>query len=348
MIENLKQKEFEQKLQEEKAKLQHIRDNSNIITIKETSFNDTNKHNDNNRTISFISNDERLHKIIDNTPISILDCTLEKYIIIGNMVMNYASITESKETMKNILIPINSDIIIPLKTEIESIRQQLKMIIPTISTPAKKGDITQKAIYENLTEYFMDDSFEDVSCIGKYSDIKSTIPGYDNHILIETKEYTDTIPTTQVEKFWRDMEIRDCKYGIFISMRSGISKISSSLKIETKNGRTVMFVVNSELNWKGHIFAYYTMRKILEFEINNIKNISNVEVIKIIPSINKKLLEIGKDIKLLDELINIIEELKSSNIKKLESIRNKISEYKRNVELKIKDMINEIEKLEVN
>lgn len=338
---------FEQKIQKIKEKL-------NDTTNTELQTNNVNMNNQNvkinteTRIITFTSNDERLHKIIDNIPKDILNYTLEKYIIIGNMVTNYASISESKETMKNMLIPINADIIIPLKTEIDNLRQQIRMIIPTISIPTNKGNITQETVFKNLTEYFMDDSFEDVSKIGKYSDIISHTSEYNELILIETKEWTSPIPTEQVEKFWRDMEVRDCKYGIFISMRTNISKISGALKIEIRNGRTVIFIINSELNWKGHIFAYYTIRKIINFEVSNKRNTSKDELITLIPLINKKAMEIRKDIEMLDELISIIEELKSINTRKLETVRNKISEYKRNVDIKIKDIINDIEKLEVN
>ncbi len=335
---------FDKKIEKIKEKLNA----TNNIEIQTN--NDTNNVNIiiENRSITFISNNERLHKIIDNTPKDILDYTLEKYIIIGNMVTNYASISESKETMKNILIPINADIIIPLKTEIESLRQQIKMIIPTISIPSNKGNITQETIFKSLTEHFMDDSFEDVSKMSKYSDILSHTSGYNEPILIETKEWTSSIPTEQVEKFWRDMEIRDCKYGIFISMKTNISKISGALKIEIRNGRTVVFIVNNELNYKGHIYAYYTIKKIIDLEFSNKRNTTKDELLKFIPLINKKAIEIGKDNETLDDLINIIEELKSGNNRKFETIRNKISEYKRNIDLKIKDMINDIEKLEVN
>lgn len=338
---------FEQKLEKIKEKLNNTT-NTEFQTNNINIDNQKISVNKENRTITFISNDERVHKIIDNTPEGILDYTLEKYIIIGNMVTNYASISESKETMKNMLIPINADIIIPLKTEIDNLRQQIKMIIPTISIPSNKGNITQETIFKNLTEHFMDDSFEDVSKIGKYSDIISHTSEYNEPILIETKEWTSPIPTEQVEKFWRDMEVRDCRYGIFISMRTNISKISGALKIEIRNGRTVIFIINSELNWKGHIFAYYTIRKIIDFEVSNKRNTTKDELIKLIPLINKKAMEIGKDIEILDELITTIEELKSGNNRKLEVIRNKISDYKRNVDIKIKDMINDIEKLEVN
>lgn len=291
--------------------------------------------------------DERVSKIIDKIPKDMLNYTIEKYIIIGDMVISYASISESKETMKNILIPINTDIVVPLKTEIDSLRQQLKMIIPTIAIPSRKGGITQETIFRNLGEYFMDDSFEDVSFIGKYSDIKAYVTGYGGNILIEIKDWIVPIATDQVEKFWRDMEVRDSKYGIFISMRTNISKISGPLKIDTRNGRTAIFVINSELNWKGHIFAYYTIRKMIEFETISRRNTTEDDLIKFISLINKKAIEIDKDTKTLDELISITEELKSINNKKLDIIRNRISEFKRNIDIKIKDIINEIEKLEV-
>jgi hypothetical protein len=59
-------------------------------------------------------------------------------------------------------------------------------------------------------------------------------------------------------------------------------------------------------------------------------------------------MEIGKDLKILDDLISLVEELKTSSNKKLEVIRNRISEYKRNVDIEIKDLINDIEKVDVS
>jgi hypothetical protein len=300
------------------------------------------------RIITFASSDERVSKIVDNIPKDMLDQTLEKYIIIGNMVVNYASISESKETMKNTVALINADIFVPLKTEMATFGKQLNMIIPTISKPSKKGDITQETIFRNLKECFMDDSFEDVSKIGKYSDIKAFVSGHDSQISIETKEWTVPITTDQVEKFWRDMEVRDCKYGIFVSMRSNISKISGPIKMETRNGRVAVFVVNSELNWNGHIMAYYAIRKLIELETINRRNTTRDDLVKLIPLVNKKLMEIGKDLKILDDLISLVEELKTSSNKKLEVIRNRISEYKRNVDIEIKDLINDIEKVDVS
>jgi hypothetical protein len=94
--------------------------------------------------------------------------------------------------------------------------------------------------------------------------------------------------------------------------------------------------------------AYYAIRKLIELETINRRNTTRDDLVKLIPLVNKKLMEIGKDLKILDDLISLVEELKTSSNKKLEVIRNRISEYKRNVDIEIKDLINDIEKVDVS
>jgi hypothetical protein len=177
--------------------------------------------------------------IVKKLPKDKRDEIIEKFIILGNMVVSYASISATEETVESFFEPLRSDI--------EMIREQLKLIVPTIATPASKGAVTVENIFKSFEEHFMDDSFEDVSAIGKYSDIKATTAETKTEVLIELKEYSGKVPTAEVDKFWRDMERRNVKYGIFVSMRSRITKISGSIKLETKMGRTAIFVVNNEL-----------------------------------------------------------------------------------------------------
>jgi len=167
---------------------------------------------------------------------------MEKYIILGDMVVSHASISTSKESVERFFSP--------LRTDIETIREQLKRIVPTITAPAKKGEITVKAIYDSFLEHFMDDSFEDVSRIGKYTNIMATTFD-DSKVLIELKDYKNDVPYTEVDKFWRDMEVRNVEYGIFISMRTRISKFSTCISLKRNMNRTGIFITNSELNWKG-------------------------------------------------------------------------------------------------
>ena len=110
------------------------------------------------KKLTLILKDPRAIEIVEGIPAKQRDEVVEKYIILGEMVVSHASIGTRKETIEEFFSPLRSDI--------EMIREQLKLIVPTIATPAKKGQITVENIFDSLKAHFMDDSFEDVSRIG--------------------------------------------------------------------------------------------------------------------------------------------------------------------------------------
>jgi hypothetical protein len=110
--------------------------------------------------------DPRAIEIVDNIPADKRAEVIEKYIILGEMVASHASITTRKEAIE--------DFFEPLKLDIDTIREQLQLIVPTVATSVKKGEITVDAIFQSLQEHFLDDSFEDVSDTEKFSDYTLT------------------------------------------------------------------------------------------------------------------------------------------------------------------------------
>jgi len=282
--------------------------------------------------------DPQAIEIVKSIPKDKLNEVIEKYIILGNMIVSQAEINTSTETVENFFAPLRSDI--------EMIREQLKLIVPTIATPALKGAVTVENIFKSFEEHFMDDSFEDVSAIGKYSDIKAITPETKTELLIELKDYSGKIPTAEVEKFWRDMERRNVRYGIFVSMRSGITKISTCLKLETNMNRTAIFVVNNELNWSGHLFAYYIIKKIIELEAIKKKELKGEELGKVVTKLNNSLIEIQKDTKIIEEIQTIADSLKTTCSNKLERLIDLANIYKRRLDEKINEAFQEIQKVE--
>jgi len=277
-------------------------------------------------------------EIVENLPKETRDEIIEKYIILGNMVVTHASISTSKETVENFFTPLRSDI--------ETIRAQLKLIVPTIAVPVSKGAVSVENIFKSFEEHFMDDSFEDVSAIGKYADIKATTSETKIDVLIELKDYSGSIPTAEVEKFWRDMERRDSRYGIFVSMRSGITKISGPIKLETKINRTAIFVIESELNWCGHLFAYYIIKKLIELEGVKQKELRGEELAKVISRINNSLIEIQKDTKIIEEIQDTADKLKTTCTNKLQALIDLANTYKRKLNENIEEAFKEINRVE--
>jgi len=279
--------------------------------------------------------DPRAKEIVEAIPVKQRDEAIEKFIILGDMVVTHASISTSKETVEQFFEPLTQDI--------ENIREQLRQIVPTVKTPSMKGKITVEAVYHSLREHFMDDSFEDVSRIGKYSDILATTAESKTPVLIELKDYDNTVPTIEVEKFWRDIELRGTRYGIFISMRTGITKCSSCITLKTEMNKTAVFVNNSELNWSGHIFAFYVIKKIAELESIKKKELKDEEVNKVIAKVNKHIQDLQKQVDSIEKIIEISEKLKTTAKNSLEDLISISNALKRNMNEKIKDVLSDLE-----
>jgi len=278
-------------------------------------------------------------RIVNNLPVEQRNSIIEKYIILGEMVVSHATIATRKETVE--------DFFSPLKSDIETIREQLRQIVPTIAKPAKKGEVTVNTIYASLREHFMDDSFEDVSAIGKYADILATTGDTNTSILIELKDYKYDVPAKEVDKFWRDMERRGTKYGIFISMRSGITKCSSCINLKTRMDKTAIFVVNSELNWSGHLFAHYVVKKLIEFQTMKKRELKGNEIGKILTKINRCALELQKNTAIVEDIQNIADGLRTTCKKRLDKLISLSNEYSRKQNEKINEIFEEIGKVEI-
>lgn len=65
-------------------------------------------------------------EIVEGIPISQRDQIIGKYIILGELVVSHASINTLKETVEEFLVPLRSNI--------EAIREQMRLIAPTIAT----------------------------------------------------------------------------------------------------------------------------------------------------------------------------------------------------------------------
>lgn len=288
--------------------------------------------------IDLVLKDQRAIRIVNNIPIGNRNEVLEKYIILGEMVTSHASISTNKETVEEFFSP--------LKNDIDLIREQLKFIIPTIAAPPKKGKMTVDAVFESLREHFFDDSFEDVSTTGKFADILATTAESKTPILIELKDYNGTIPKTEIEKFWRDIERRGTKYGLFISMRSSIAQCSSCISVKSQMNKTAIFVNNSELNWSGHVFAYYVIKKISEIESIKRKELRGEEISQIISKVNKHVIDLQRTVESIDKIEDIADGLRSTCKKKLDELVSFSTVLKRNLNEGINEILADLEKVE--
>jgi hypothetical protein len=328
---------YHQEIERKKAKAAENKTIDEVIYNSRVLENTNSSSVQNEMKLQVLLKDPRAVKIANNSPIENRNEVIEKYIILGDMVTCYASISTNKETVEEFFSP--------LKNDIDTIREQLQRIVPSMSSPARKGKMTAETVFESLRQHFMDDSFEDVSGIGKYADILATPADSKIPILIELKDYKDTIPSPEIEKFWRDIERRGTKYGIFTSMRSGISKCSSCIIVKTEMNKTAVFVNNSELNWSGHLFAYYVIRKIAEVESTKRKELNAEKVGEVIAKINQHIVELRRNVESIDKIDDIAGNLQSTCNKKPDELISFSNTLKKNMNEEINEILSELDKV---
>jgi len=100
---------------------------------------------------------------------------------------------------------------------------------------------------------------------------------------------------------------------------------------------TSIFVNNSELNWSGHIFAYYVIKKIAELESIKQKELRGEEIEKIISKVNKNVQELQQNIESIDSIQNIADSLKTTCKNKLDELINFSNTYKGSTTMQLKE-----------
>ncbi|MFQ5950863.1 MAG: restriction endonuclease [Candidatus Geothermarchaeales archaeon] len=281
------------------------------------------------RRLAVNLSDPRAIEIIDSIPEEDLVEQIEKFIIIGHMVLSHATIATSEEAAESLFAPLTHDI--------EVLREQLSMIVPTISKAAKKGALGEKEIFESYTQSFMDDAFDNVSKRGKFTDILASPKGSGQQVLIEVKNYGGTVPSGEVDKFWRDMEARGAKYGIFVSTETRITKIPSDIHMDTKADMVCVFAVNSGLGYRGHLLAYRIVKQMVEREL------SFTEVGKdMLNRVNGTLKKIKSDIQTLDDIRDNADGLRDTSTKTLTGIVEQASLLKQRIDDRIEELFGDL------
>jgi len=192
----------------------------------------------------------------------------------------------------------------------------------------EKGEIGEEFVYKILVDSFKEDTFEDVSERGNYSDIKASSSDMVD-VLIEVKNYKNPVQANQVHKFWRDLESHDIDIGCFISLGTRIQGGIGEYKIVSNSNKLGIFMnvdqfIGQNGMEDGIKLAYFITKKFAQYY----------------KQIEMKRIEEGMLRQKIESILSEMNYLKSQ----LESLRH-ISDDLRKIEKIAKDSINSIDEL---
>ena len=236
----------------------------NLITLI-MSINITLKQ-ENLKYISYINKISDLNK--NDFLNYIINLGFKEYIKINNSKIDNNFLISNDND--NLLINNINEIIDNKTNKICSIINELKNnnLNKTINIKGKEGECE---IYNFFQTNFYNYKIEDTSEIPHSGDFKLFISDINQYVLLEVKNYKNTVDQKQIDKLYYDMEFTGINYAIFISLNSGIVNINQKLEWKIINNKIIIFLsyCNDELLYLS-IYTLINLYNIIKKNKNNI------------------------------------------------------------------------------
>lgn len=235
----------------------------------------------------------------------------------------------------------NLDLIIENKTnKLYNLINEIKVDNNIHKNNTYKGIEGENYIYNFFMTNFNTFSIEDTSSIPHSGDFKLFIPEINENLILEVKNYKNTIDQKQIDKLYYDMNYTGINYAIFISLNSNIVNKKNNIEWDIKDNKIVIFISNcsNELLLLS-IYIFINLHKIINDskQANYSNNINEKELLQIINSILLQKNTINK-------LKNSILSLHDTLSKEIINIYNSISLYEKDLLYNINNLHNLISK----
>jgi len=236
------------------------------------------------------------------------------------------------------LTEIGDIIVSKINEKIEPLNDSLSKLLGLQTASCKKGELGENIIQYAFTTRYGDLLYEDKSHVPHSGDAWLYLPD-NKKILIESKNYTNTINKNEVEKMENDMKHNNIRFALFLSLNAPIQGFRD-MDFHTFNHNTepyfAIMVSNLANNMSKLDLAFSMIRKIMDM-FNEPEKFPWIQK-KIYEGLNK-VNEISAKNYLLRDHFYILE--KSINTS-LDTYHKTLRDYQYELEEAVKALINDI------
>ena len=215
--------------------------------------------------------------------------------------------TRISDTIENKLQPISQTI--------ENVQQNVHNFTSVSQNSSIKGSISENRLRQTLITAFPNAEITDThksTASGDYIIKHHEI----NNVLIENKDYSDNVPHSEVEKFYRDIFNQQC-HGIFISQSSGIAH-KNNFHVEFIHGFVTVFLHHVNYDHLHIVYAAHIIKSLMHIaaschqksstNINTDINLANDEIEKLFDEWKKHNTQKNSIINTLNAQIKLLRE----------------------------------------
>lgn len=279
----------------------------------------------------------------------IFNLGFKEYIKIKNSKINKSFTIENSDNNDLLISNINNKLDINTN-QIINILNELKFnnLNKSINNKGNEGELQ---IYNFFQINFNNFIIEDTSQIAHSADFKVFIPEINQNILLEVKNYKNTVDQKQIDKLYYDLNYTGINYAIFISLQSGIVNKKNNIEWDINNNRIIIFISNctNELLF----LSIYTLINLYNTVIKNKNNI-NISYFNnktILNNINNLIQHNNQIIKLKNSILNLHKNYSNDILELYNSIcffENTLNYNLNNLKYNIDSEINKYKLIETN
>lgn len=174
-------------------------------------------------------------------------------------------IDEHLENVKTVIDTSNRMAFEPVVGRFNHLCSRIDELTNITSKSALKGKMGEELIARGVNTVFPEIEIADMSKKEHETDYHLTVPNPKIKILLEIKTYTNTVPTSQIDKLYQDIAFTGFKYAIMISTTSGIAK-HKNFDWEIYKDCMIVYITNAGLNGLGAVNAIQFILAVHQFK----------------------------------------------------------------------------------
>ena len=152
-----------------------------------------------------------------------------------------------------------------IQSNIDEIKNSVDYLTKSKNTSSLKGALGEETVEKIIKISFPDDTLINMSKSTAESDYHFI---FDDHkIMLEIKTYSSNVPSSEIEKFKRDLKRNGCENGIFISTTSGVTG-HKRFEIEELDQR-IIYIPNSGLDGGPLIWAILMLKNLIKYKFHS-------------------------------------------------------------------------------
>jgi hypothetical protein len=243
-----------------------------------------------------------------------------------------------KDVNESDIVNIGNTIMTRLTDKIDPLTQSLNKLLGLQTASSKKGELGENIIEHMFKNRYGDITYEDKSGIAHSGDAWITL--YNNiKVMVESKNYTNTIGKSEIEKAEYDMKHNNIRFCLFISLNGNIQnfrEMDFHTFTHESNNYFMIIVANLSNDMTRLDLAFSMIRKLTEM-FNNVNKFPWIQK-KIQDSLNMVNNIFSKNYTLRDNFYNMEKVICGS----LDMYHKELRNYQYEMEQSIKNLTQEI------